>query len=751
MATILDSKTANPYAPFMARFLQFLCVAIILCHPVFSQPENDVRISVFSRHYQELKQVGQPYAGSPEESAIIGILSRHAERYGFVTETTRVQEEHSFHSFARSLRVVIPGRDAMQVALIMPLDAPRGGAGEADPWLNPALGLWLMDRLGAAPVRHTVVLEFLGGDDGVREVGAGTRRLLLDPSARQRAYSIYLNWNRLRGIWRMPHGMSGKMSPAWLLTLAIGVIEKSGVRLELPMISSQLHRIGLGLPNQLGPYLATGLPTIALSPDAESPPFGIQQAASALLPALVSLFDTELPAGAQAASGSWDSNYLVLDLAGRHLVISEFSIVLFFMSGMVLLLLMVYFRRTRRHRYLQAFGRHWPSFLLVVALCILANLAAWAVVRLTIPSWSPLPEYRHSGLAVLALRLVFTVGALSAVTPVLGRRLAAQSSFYGSAAFLSCLLLVVAIAIYNVTLSVYALLAAVCISLSNLSKWRWVKLAAALSGSAALLIPFAEALVRAPGAAIDQILFKDPVAGSLLFGCVMLPLCFLACRLWLVFPVRRPWFQPFRRWAVALMLAGSLSGLAVTGFAIEKAVAKQPDIALSWEYGSHRDLGTLKITGDPVIQSGAIAFRGLSLSVESGRGSRQSFALPVKGAPVYTCQATALGFLDRKTITITIDGNAPLVSCSFRLAAMDLLTIHALDFPFRYIDAQTIELFIGNYPPMPLKIGLTVPKGGQISYSCDLTAVEPAVFMPTSGPSRELGCLSTTKLSGGLP
>jgi hypothetical protein len=750
MATILDYETANPYAPVMARFLQFLCVAIILCHPVFSQPENAVPMPDFSSYYQELKRVGRPHEGTPEESAVLAVLSSNARRFGFRTDTTGVQDARSFHSFARSLRVVVPGTGPEQVSLIIPLDAPRGDS-DADPWLGPAAGLWLMDRLKGSPVRNTVVLEFLGADDGMREAGLGTRRLLLDSSLRQRICNIYFNWNQPRAVWRLPHGMTGNLSPAWLLALACADLEKSGITLELPMISSQLHRIGLGRPNQLGPYLAAGLPTIELTPDPDSALVDIRDAAVLLLPALVSLLDAEFPAEARKPAGSWDGNYLVLTLAGRHLVLSELSIVLFFMSGLVLLLLIVYFRRTRRHRYLKAFLRHWHSFLAVLAACVVANLAAWTAIWLTIPDWSQLPTYRNNGLAIIVLRLVFTAGALFAASPFLGRRIASQSSFHGSAAFLACLGLVVAIAVYNVTLSIYALLAAVFISLSNLAKLRWIKTSAALSAAAALLAPIVEAWLQAPGTTLDRILLKDPLSSTLVFTCLLLPLCFLACRLWLVLPVRRPRYRLLRRITVCLLIAGSLASLAVLGFVIGQEAARHAAINLAWEPDSKANSGVLMVTGDPVLQAGTMVFRDQSLAIDATFGSSLTFTLPAGQAPKYTCKASSLGFLDRKTITLTIDGSAPVSSCRLRLSAADLLTIHALDFPFRYLDSQTIELFIGEYPPLPLSIGLTVPGGGQISYRCELSADEAADFQPHGLPHRRLSCRSTVSLSGKLP
>jgi hypothetical protein len=300
--------------------------------------------------------------------------------------------------------------------------------------------------------------------------------------------------------------------------------------------------------------------------------------------------------------------------------------------------------------------------------------------------------------------------------------------------------IVIAISVYNVTLSVFAMGAAICTGLFSQVRWRWVKVASGTLAGIILVLPLFEATIQAPSLAIDMALLRDPWLSSLVLGFSLLPACFLWCRIWQFLPLRR---RKYRRIRQILVLGLILATIAWT-MAVQYGISNiGPDpISISLDY---HDQATgekrLEIQSSSPLAKGQLFLRDRIFPIP-GTDSGFDLGAPIGAMEILDSRLSVTRFLDRKTVRLWISGGEPFEGVSLVFRAAEAMSIHAVNFPYRYDDAQSIEIFIGKHPPMPLPVEMTMPKDVKGTFSLTAYHTETVLYRPEQGPDRVLECIT---------
>jgi hypothetical protein len=719
----------------------FLCALIILCPLVFSQPENKRFSDEFRQSYRQMASEGLAIEASQAESRIMDRLAGSARALGLACEAYPVSDAHSFHSFSNSLRIVLPGTGKKRVSLIMPIGCPQpaGTADAGDPWFNPALAQVLLRRLAAADRPYTIVCEFLGAENCLDSEGLGSRRLAQEPNMKERIFSLYLDLDRNCTDLRVPQGSGGRLTPGWLLDLTLTRLENAGLSASARTVASQLHRLGIGVPNHLGPYLHAGLPAIEITSQNGSAALPGETGNARLVEAVCGLLTTEVPAEVNDGLASWDENYLVFQLGTRHVVVAERSIVLVYLSGLVLLLVVVYFHRSRRHRYLNGFFRHLGTWVVLGLSVALSLLLSGLSAGVFFPRHEELPAYLAMLPWLLLARLILAGGLLMAASRWLRRITTRSAAFYGSAGFITSLLLLVGISLFNLTLSIYMLGATVCVSLANLSRRRWLKALFTLGSAVFPLVPLFEALIQAPGPLVDQYLLKDPWFSTMILGLAVFPFLALVCRQWKIWPWQSRRYRWLRRgFGLSLGLAGV--GICVwASLALSGPRGAQTRIEVTRMVSGSRGQDLLLLESAAPIPAGILDLPGTRLPVTGGTGQVQLAVSHGGGAELRT-DLKIRKFLGRKVIRLMVDSAAGLQSLSANFAAGSPMVVHSLNFPYQFLDSSDIVIHIGRNPVLPLSLEMTIPADLSGTLVIESTHLGTLTFWPTTGSRRELPC-----------
>lgn len=719
----------------LARSLAILSAVLTLAAvPARGQQSAAARVLA---DYARLQQLYPRLEGSAAERGVLEYVEARLRELGISARRLDFRESDLNHSFSGCLVASVAGERRDRLLLAVPLNHPVEAARDHDGSINVALALGLLAAAGKTRPALSLEVLFLGAEFGSgAEYPMGSRLFLRDFTPTERAMAMYLNLRSVPSRLHVRAGGRGIESPFWLIDRTTRALNAAGLFFLVRGNETQIFRIGLtDAPTVIEPFLDAGYPAVVLEGEYGGLPAGGEEAWVASFLAFLEGFGDSFRGGIPE---TWDRHYLFFQIRSFYFRVSEQLYVVLLIGVLAAALLYSLVFTPRLRRYLRLLGRDfWVLPLYFLFIFLLLFLASWTLegllrLRNSADLWAHLP------LPFLAFKLAVPLLVFFSLLPLLRRlRVPLRGSFYSAAALLFLLADIAVLAAVNISFTYYFLWAFACALLFSAVTSRVLKLLFFLASPYWILKAVLE-LFSLPVLRFCQVVLLSKLWGNLLLAGVLLPFILMYIRLRLVLPLFRISSRRTRQVVSAALFSVVLSGL--SGFFLFYSPygpgRPQPVRA---EYLVDR------VSGEARVELASPApLRGLYLRDPGGLrvvNTRARFArrpLP-RIEDLVVPRVTAVGFLDRKNVNLTLQPLGSPVRIRLTVSAPEEFVLYDANFPYqREPDGRRYTLLIGVNPPLPLSVQLTLPQAHSFALSLELEYGEPPAGFEAFGDQAEV-------------
>ncbi|MGA2478452.1 MAG: hypothetical protein ABSG63_06830 [Spirochaetia bacterium] len=671
--------------------------------------------------------------GSPAEKELIAWIEARLSSLSVPYSPFDFSQSDFQHSFSSCLRVDLPGRTRDTLIVAVPIDGPLGAEQGRDGSLSVALALDLINaaKAGDFPVSLTVL--FLGAEYGEGDAyPMGSTLFLRDFQPDYRTAVVYLKLLQVPSRVLVRGGGRGIVSPYWLMSRSMDALRDAKVPFLLRGDEAQVFRMGTTNERTLiEPWLQAGYPSVGL--EGEYRDVGDTEARITALSGSLRGF---LTASGSGIPETWDRHYLLLQIAGVSLIISEGAYVAMVLGILALTLLYSLIFRRGLKKYLRILLRKAWAILPLAFVSFLFLLAGTAVM-LAILSLRGFPAlWTFAPLPFLALKVCIGL-FLYAILYNVFRRLPfpRNGSFYSAAALFFLLIDITVVAAFNISFTYYFLWAYVFVFLSALARNRYAKLLlflpAPLWGLRELITVF-----MAPAVPFWHFLLLSPLTGNLLVAGVSLPFIVGLLRLGLLFPGRGILRRRVREFIIAGVMLAATGGLCVYLFTWSPYSASSPQSLAAVQVITVDTEGKSTAT---TLQISSPAPLG-ALSVTDTQGERSmdpagtSLTVPMAAteSPVQV-STVSRQFLQQRNVTVTVSMPSSPQLMTATLSAPDDFVLLDSSFPAVREGPRSYRLLIGAFPPNPLPLQLSLPADGTFTLVLTMQFDTPLIGAAVAG------------------
>ena len=651
--------------------------------------------------------------GSAGERAAFSHITGRLDELGILYRISPQKTIDGGHSFSSNLSAVIPGRRPGTLILAAPVD---GGA------FGLAFLLEMADHFQTNAPVHDIQLLFLGAERGDSAYHPyGSRSAAPDAAQadddRGRAL-IYLNSEDVPSRWRLRPGGNGTVTPRWLVEAVSEVFTGQFAQFRLRGTDIQLARLGLqGDISLLEPWLEADIPSIMLTGRGTAAGNDRFRQIERLRKSL-----TDLDARMDGIPDNSQSAYIyfrpVADM--NPVVIPELPYVIVFLSLSAVLLVAILARYRDVTLNMRRFASRlwaWPLLsLLVFLFFFLATLFIEETLLLAdFPElWRTAPGtfvfFKLSIAAALSLNFILiTRGLPLPRSPHFYSYMAVVTSGLATLVFIA---LDITVAGYSVITVVFLLL---FIAVRNI---RWKAVLLLLSA-----VPYLAAvtvIITEPYELLIEQLLLSRIGGNILMTLILMPLILGITSL-------AYWRLHYHKTRSGILTQSAtfiltMSALVTLVWILNMNPYDEPGSRQPVTLTDSIDLNTgnrrLEISSPTSIGEAELSLEGLRYPLE-GLGRQAEVRTPQNRRPLKISHSGNT-FLGRRTIRVTISGEAAPDALRMLLYSPDPFTLHDSDYPFEIsADGTSAVIFVGNHPPFPLTMEFTVNGDADISLDCE--------------------------------
>jgi hypothetical protein len=695
----------------------FFALIVALAGCVFLNAQEAISdTGSFLAAYEFVSSVSARLEGSPSEKTVVAYIERFLDERNIPNETKDFGTLTAGHSYSVSIEALLPGRSRDELIVIAPLNShtdTKLGVGDG---LNIALALSLAATYAQKDHNLTLRVLFPGAEFGEDEkYPIGSQSFLSSYFPVGNSAVLYLDFAAPPDRIVVRTGDRGYVSPRWLLEDCLRSIEEANLSFLSRGNENQFYRLGVAVnPAPIGTYLANGYPAISFQSSAKDlATDSIDDWAASFLSVVDRLLQlSEVPA-------EWDRHYLTFQSRLLSLVVREetYIVILLVSVGLLVLYPVVLSRRFKSYAASLAMN-FWALPMLLILVFLLLLLGTFLIEGLSL--LKGYPDYWTTNPALFFLLKLMTATFLFSLMSRYLKRLPfpRRGRFYSAAALLVLTSDLFILGIMDLSLAYYVLWACVWAFFFSLAHSRTLK-AIFLVLSPVWLVKAAYDMftITAEEMARDMILART--SGNLLIAFVLFPFLLMLIRLDFMF--RHPRKKTKRLLLTIIYITLGLGCGGVTGFlAIKQPFGtdnKQPvlirevqDLTEDSSYieiQSPASLGrfTLQTDTEPIV----VETRDRTHTVEAQlRRQLLSTAIEVSR------------FLGRATYSVTISSEGLPSTLTVLLTSDTQIVIYDSSLPYSFADSKTVEVYVGKFPPNPLRIDLTVP--GSLKGRIEVTA-----------------------------
>lgn len=650
------------------------------------------------RHTQWFQDLESRSDGNPGERDALDYIAEYLDELKIPYTRYSLGIREQGHSFSENIIAEIDGSQSGRFILAAPID---NGA------FSTAFLLEMASVLTLNPPKNTVVLAFLGAELGdTRFHPYGSRDASEMLNREKDIFAVYLDSDDLPETWNFRIGGDGNIAPYWLTDTLSSVLSSEFIPYRLRGADIQVAH--LGLQGDIGPmtaWLESGIPIITLEGSGKAEEDDNYLLINRLIQSLTTL-DFQL----DPIPPTREHTYLVVrPLRGMTpRIVSELPYVSIFLAVSALLLFIILLRFRDVKLNLRRYARYWWTWLLLLVVVFLFLFLSTLIVEETLlladfpDIWTHAPGTFVFFKLAIAAALTFNFILITRGLP-----LPRSPHFYSYAAISASALASLVFMALDITLAAYSLWTIINLLLLTTTRKEKRKLFF-LSLS---VLPYLMALVviiREPYSIIIESMLLTRISGNLVITMLLFPLILTITSL-------NYWRQHYHgtRQSVltpAATLTLSLSAV-ITLFWIISLNPFNEEAPQPVNLVDHIDLRNgdrrLEIISPGPIGNANLELDGNNYSLDN-IGRRAEVRMPFNRIPL-SIESRGRSFLGRRTITATISGEEHPSRLQFRLQSESPFTLHDANFPYEMASSGTsAEIFVGDNPPFPLNLRLTV-------------------------------------------
>ncbi len=696
---------------------------IVTSSALFSQsPRTDAGDAAGARvldHYAVVSEFHPRTEG--RESQTFEYIERVSTDAGYTPNEYRFDNLAGVHAFSRVLEIEIPGVLPDRVIIAVPVDHEPGIPPESDGSFAIATALAALERFSESRPQLTLVFVFLGAEraHGIGE-GLGTRLYLDDFFAFDPTAVLYFGYRGIPNQIILETGGGGTVTPLWLLTRVSQALERTEFEYVFLGNRNQMHRTRFAAePTWIAPYLEAGVPAIEV--DGSGRGSGNASDTAAAARALDGFIEAFLAYSADGIPTAWDRHYLFFNRPEGFLVVPEPAVVVVLLVTLGLTLLYGVSFRRRVGRYARSVARN--LIMIPVLFLILFGLfaAATALIEIFLALRGFPALWRHAPYAFVVMKVVLAVVLFSLVFQTIKRQLLPKNStFYSAGAILFFLINLATMLLLSVSFTYFFLWAYVCAFLFSVVRRRRGKILFFALSPLWILFALHHAL-SFPELSVVEGLLLSRVAGNALIAAITLPFIFMLIRI--DFFVRHP-VSGRSAFTLKLTTGVGIAAAILLGVYLFNLTPYTPDspqvVSVRETIDARTNERRLSFESDAPL--GRVDFRlGGEERAVTTAGRAVEFELEPRPSPVSIDVSTGT-FLGRKRHTIAVESVTGVRTVSVQLRSDDAFLIYDSNFPFTMSNGNTsAEIHIGNSPPNPFTIEVTVPGASRISVEIETT------------------------------
>ena len=652
--------------------------------------------------------------GAVGEQITLNWIGQELTRLNLNPERQRIESEAG-HSFSESIICRIDGQSEGVFILLTPID--NGAAGIA-------IMLELAKIYSNQPPNHSVLLAFLGGERGETPYHPyGSHQLLSSLPKNTSSFALYLNMESSPSRTRIITGGDGKIAPSWFIKSLSDALSLEGMPFNLR--TTDLHAARLGLQGSTGPFSAwiqSEIPSLELGVETTSPPAGRPRDLKRIVDALLRVEQT---AGSQ--EGSPTGGFVLLRPFPNQapLYIPELIYITAFIviMGIMMSLILLQSRDIQLNlRRLTSYWWTWPLLYFIVFLFLFISTLLIEETLL----WTQFPTlWTHApGVFIFFKLTVAAALTLNFILVTQGLPLPRSPHFYSYTAVFTAFVALLIFLALDVSLALYALGALIMQVLVIATRKERLKVALMILAVA----PYGVALwiiVTEPYPEILQFLLLERIPGNLLLALLLSPTILTATSLnyWRIHyhRARRSVFTP------AATLALSLASLITIPWILNLSPFSDQNpqsVEIADQIDQNQETRRLVLSSSAPIGEAKLLIDSVAIPL-SNLGREAEVQAPLSIRPIDLSQQSN-AFLGRRTIEVSIDGDAPPHTIELRLQSLDSFTMHQCSQPYIMNSAgNEAKLLVGANPPFPFTITLTVNTEAKLNLDVEAHYDEP--------------------------
>lgn len=647
--------------------------------------------------------------GTEGERAAINYIAKFLDENYIPFEHRPLDSGDRGHSFSSNLIATIPGSRPERIVLASPID---GGA------YSTALLLELASVLTINPPKHTIVLAFLGAERGETEFHPYGSRLAAEMmSGQEDLFVLYLDSEVVPELWQFQIGGNGTVSPYWLVEKTVQIISSEFIPYR--MRGTDIHAARIGLQGDVGPlasWLEADIPSIRLTGEGEAE----QREKNRLITRFLSAMRT-LDMDFNAIPEEEERTYLFLRPLSNSVpkLIPELPFIGVFLALSAILLTIPLFQLRSIRLNLHRFSRFWWTWPLLFIMVFLFLFLSTLIVEESILLANFPDLWKHAPGIFIFFKLTVTGAlALNFILITQGLPLPRSPHFYSYGAVFTVVIFLLVLLALDVTMAIYPLLILVILLVFIITKNVRRKTFLLLLAQVPYLMG-AIVVVKEHYYPILHFMLLNRIGANIILTLTLLPLIFgiVSLSYWRIHyqQIRFIIITPAATLTLSLVAISTLIwilGLHPYGPNSPQPVELIDDIDLI--NGSRK----LELNSPGPIGDTVLSLDGIDYALEDiGRTAEIQTQPSIRPLEIDEISRT---FLGRRTVAVTIRGDADPSSLELTLHSPSPFTLHEANYPFGMSPTgTTATIYMGANPPFPVVLEFTVNGDAQLN----LTAV----------------------------
>lgn len=724
--------------------LRFVPLLFILGLASFAAAADEAS-EEFIEHFSVFRNHFPRFDGSANEEAVFSYIEENLRQHRLSYSSQNFDNFTDGHSFSRNISVTVGGESDDTLLLVIPVNHPIGGDADGASW-NLALGLTYLlhckqrqDSGGLLPVDVTVL--FAGGEfppESSRQMGS---ELFLESYFPERNMAVlYFNIKEVPAEIAVRNGGNYFFAPYWIIDRFAESMENENVPLSLDLNETQLFRLGIASgESRINDYLRLEFPALEITTGTPGD-FSARQSEQGqeLVQSIISGLDRFIEGDGSTFPSDWDRHYLFVHLFSNNLLITEgFYIPLLLGIFSTILLFFLFFRR-RMGKYRKILMRKfWVIVVLYALIFVFLFIGSYVILGISALRnfrvlWQQRPLLFFFLKLSAAISFFFFMFRFVKQFPFPIIR-----SFYSASAIFLIFTLMVVVSIFNISLSYYFVWAFIWSIIFSIFQNRAAKLICFIIAAFSLFYALYELFILQAEGAL-RFLILSPIYGNLFLSLVLLPFILMIIRISIAFQDTSRSELHIHAWAlysvpVAAMVALTVYGIIFTPFSEDNPRLIRIEETIDYE------LQERKLTAVSEAPLGDIGVEGGGYHSISAGMSEQVTLFSEQIPEIIEIHLKEDEFLDRKYYTLLLRTEGMPVGASMTVLSQNQLVIYDSNFPFSVSPSEMRgEIFIGAYPPDPLRIDIVVPKDIEAEGRISFTYLRPPYPLSFSAEHAEI-------------